>query len=137
MVGETGIRVVAAFVLLCGFSVTAAFTISQYNRRDIGFGVSRMTELAPQSVKPITSPIIARDERGGALDGADYETIDYNIQYPQFLAAREHDTPESTTWKKIWLANPSLGAPDGLGTYNEDYSKVSVSSVEDGIQAAL
>lgn len=135
MVGETGIRVGAALIILCGLGAATVLTINQHNEKGVESGITRMAEMVPEAIRPVFGGFVAGGAGNVAAEGGDYETLDYNVRYPRMLTAREHDTPGSTVWRKIWLANPGLGTPDGLGTYNEDYSKLS--RIEDGIHAAI
>ena len=135
MVGETGIRIIAAFVFLCGISVTAAFTISQYNRQDAGSATIEAATLIPEAANQVNAPLMSKDVEEISLKNSDFEKLDFNSHYPRFLTALENDAPETTQWRKIWMSNPADSAPDGLGDYDEDYSKMS--SIEDGSMSAL
>ncbi|MGI9386847.1 MAG: hypothetical protein ACR2OX_05405 [Methyloligellaceae bacterium] len=136
MVGETEIRVIAAFVLICGLSVTAAYTIDQYDYEQGGQSVSEAAKTTPAVFKPASKAVEIGKAKTVALDRDDFEELDYHIQYPRFLTALENDATPTTTWRQIWLSDPSVGAPDGLGDYDEDFSKVSQIS-RDGLKTPL
>lgn len=73
-----------------------------------------------------TAPTSATEAKNIELAKTDFEALDFQSDYHQFMDGDVNDDLRNKALRKLWVSNPVLANIDGLDDYCEDYTDAAV-----------